>query len=162
MSDERPSKSNRMRKITGCLKRKVSSLLHLSRAPSPSSIERDSRSDNPTRWVTKFFSSTRTFHWNSLVFLRTLPRNVVPAIGPSTTAFTTEVFAVSPGAPISVPLIDQLGSESGRGFETLPTVSDYAALIVVFANYWLFSISLRSAVVHYRPLHLTQSKRSWN
>ena len=43
----------------------------------------------------------------------------------------------------------QLGSTSGP-----PNVSDHAALTIVVANYWLFSICLRSAVVHYRPLHL--------
>ena len=58
MSSERPSKTNRIHKITGSFKGKISSLLHLSRAPTPSSIEMDSSTDNPTRWVTKFFSPT--------------------------------------------------------------------------------------------------------
>lgn len=36
--------------------------------------------------------------------------------------------------------------------KTPHTVSDRAALTIVVANYWSFSISLRSDVVHYRPL----------
>jgi hypothetical protein len=47
MSSERPSETNHMRKIAGTFKGKLSSLLHLSRAPTPSSIEMDSSSDNP-------------------------------------------------------------------------------------------------------------------
>ena len=42
MSREGPFETNRMRKVAGSLKGKLSSLLHLSRAPTPSSIEMDS------------------------------------------------------------------------------------------------------------------------
>ena len=57
MSSERPSETNLIRKVAGSSKGKLSSL---SQAPTPSSIEMDSSSDNPTRCVTKFFSPT--FH----------------------------------------------------------------------------------------------------
>lgn len=49
MSSERPSETHHIRKVAGSLKKKLSSLLHLSRAPTPSSIEMDSTSDNATR-----------------------------------------------------------------------------------------------------------------
>ena len=72
MSSERPHGTNRIRKAAGSFKGKLSSLLHLSRAPTPSSIKMDSSSDNPTlssaRCVTKIFSPT--FHWNSLVLFK--------------------------------------------------------------------------------------------
>ena len=45
MSNERPSKDNRKDKIAQYFKRKVSSLLHLSRPPTASSIDMDSSSD---------------------------------------------------------------------------------------------------------------------
>ena len=67
MPSENPSETNRIRKVAGSFKGKLSSLLKLSRGPSPSSIEMDSSSDNPTRWVTIFFSPT--FHWNNFVLL---------------------------------------------------------------------------------------------
>ena len=47
MSSEKPYETNRIRKITGSFKGKLSSLLHLSRAPSLT-IEMDSSSDNPS------------------------------------------------------------------------------------------------------------------
>jgi hypothetical protein len=80
---------------------------------------------------------------------------VVPTVGAPTTAFATEAYTLSPDPTISVPVPNQLGSStsaSGRGLETPPMVSDRAALTIVVPNYWSFSISLRSAVVHYRPL----------
>ena len=46
MSNERPSEKNSTRKIAGSFKGKLSSLLRLSRAPTSSSIETDSTSDN--------------------------------------------------------------------------------------------------------------------
>jgi hypothetical protein len=49
MSNERPSDHNRIRRIAGSFKGKLSSLLHLSRAPTPSSIDKDSSSDNSTK-----------------------------------------------------------------------------------------------------------------
>ena len=157
MSSETPFKTNRIRKIAGSFKVKLSSLLHLSRAPTPSSIEMDPSSDYPTRRATESF--TPTFHWNSLVFLRISPLNVVPVVGVDhapTTAFATEVFS---GSPISASVPKQLSSASGRVLETLPTVSDQPALTIIVANYWSFSICLLSAVVNYRPLHLIPSCR---
>ena len=49
MSSKRPPETNRMRKIAGSFKGSLSSLLHLSRAATPSSIEMDLNSDNPTK-----------------------------------------------------------------------------------------------------------------
>jgi hypothetical protein len=53
MSNERLSDNTRMRKIAGSFKGKLSSILHLSRAPTasgtPSSIDMDSSSDNRTK-----------------------------------------------------------------------------------------------------------------
>ena len=92
----------------------------------------DPSSDNPTRWVTEFFSPI--FHWNSLVLLSILPLNVVPVAGvdhASTTEFATEACTLSPGTPISV---QQLGSASDRGLETPLTVSDHPVLTIVVAN----------------------------
>ena len=62
---------------------------------------------------------------------------MVPVVGVDhapATAFATEAYRLSPGAPISVPLPKQLGSASGRGLETPPTVSDHAVLTIVVAN----------------------------
>ena len=154
MSSERPSKTNRMPHVAGSFEGKLSSL-HLSREPTPSSIEIDSSSDNPTRWVTKFFSPT--FHWNSLVLLSISPLNMVPVVGighaPTTgTAFATEAYTLSPpGRPISVSVSKQLISATDRGLETPPTVSDHAVLTIVVANYWLFSTCLWPPIVYYCP-----------
>jgi hypothetical protein len=41
-----------------------------------------------------------------------------------TTAFATEAYTLSPGPPISATVPKQLGSASGQGLETPPTVSD--------------------------------------
>jgi hypothetical protein len=49
MSNERPSDNNCIRKIAACFKRKLSSLLHSSRAPISSSIVMGSSSDNRTK-----------------------------------------------------------------------------------------------------------------
>jgi hypothetical protein len=46
MSSERPFKNKPMRKIAGSLHEKLSSLLRLSRAPTASLMDVDSRSDN--------------------------------------------------------------------------------------------------------------------
>ena len=46
MSSERPSKNKPMRKIARSLQGKLSSLLRLSRAPTPSLMDVDPRSDN--------------------------------------------------------------------------------------------------------------------
>jgi hypothetical protein len=48
MSNQRPSDHTRGHKMAGSYKGKLSSLLRLSRAPTPSSIDMDSRSDNRT------------------------------------------------------------------------------------------------------------------
>ena len=77
---------------------------------------------------------------------------MVPAVGVDqapTTAFATEAYTLSPGPPISVPMHEQLGSTSGRGLETQPTVSDHAVLTIIVANYWLFS-TCPPPIVHYR------------
>ena len=50
---------------------------------------------------------------------------VVGADHAPTTAFATEAYTLSPGPLISVPVPKQLGSASGRGLETPPTVSDH-------------------------------------
>ena len=52
-SSERPSETNPIRKIAGSVKGKLSSLLHLSRAPTAPSIKMSSSSDTATlaRWV---------------------------------------------------------------------------------------------------------------
>ena len=82
---------------------------------------------------------------------------MVPVVGVGhapTTVFATEPYTLSPGLPISVPVSGsvpvpkQLGSASGRGSEIPPTVSDYAVLTIVVANYWSFSTC---PVVYYRP-----------
>ena len=49
MSSENPFETNPIRKIAGSFERMLFYPLHLSRAPSPSPIEMDSSSDNPTR-----------------------------------------------------------------------------------------------------------------
>ena len=49
MSNERSSDQSRIRKIAGSFKEKLSSLLHLSQAPTPSSIDMDSSTDNSTK-----------------------------------------------------------------------------------------------------------------
>ena len=151
-----------MHKIGGFFKGNLSSLLHLSRAPTPLPIEMDSSSDNATRWATEFFSPT--FHWNSS-YLRISQPNVVPIVDvddPLTTTFATEAYTLfsGPGAPISaaVPMSKQLESVSGGRLENPSTVSDHAALTIVITYYMSFSIRcLRSAVVHYRLLHLIPS-----
>ena len=59
-----------------------------------------------------------------------------------------------PGLPILVPVSPvptQLGSASGGGLETRPTVSGYAVLTIVVANYWSFSTCIRPPIVHYCP-----------
>ena len=48
MSSKRPSETNRIRKIAGSVKGKLSSFLHSSRAPTAPSIEMSSSSDNAT------------------------------------------------------------------------------------------------------------------
>ena len=49
MSNERSSDHARIRKVAGSFKEKLFSLLHLTRAPAPSSIDMDSSSDNRTK-----------------------------------------------------------------------------------------------------------------
>ena len=149
MSSELPE-TNRIRK------RKLSSLLHSSRAPTPSSIEIDSSSDNPTRRVTKILFPT--FYWNSLALFSTSPLNKVPVAGVDhapTTAFATEAYTLSPGSPISVPVSGsipvQFGSASGQGLETPPTVSGHAVHTIFVADYWSFRICLWPPIDCYRP-----------
>ena len=52
-----------------------------------------------------------------------------------TTPFATEAYTLSLGPPIWVPVPKQLGSAIGQGLETQHTVSDYAMLMNVVANY---------------------------
>ena len=54
---------------------------------------------------------------------------------------TTPSARSVPAAPESITVPKQLGSASGQGLETLPTVNEHAVLIVV-ANYWSFSTCL--------------------
>ena len=131
MSSKKQPEANRIRKFAGSFKGRFSSLFHLSREPSPSSIEMDSSSDNPTRWVTKSFSPA--FHGNSLVLLSIAPLDMVPVTGidATTAVFSSEAHILSPGAPNSVPVLNQLGSSSGRGSETPTTVSDHFLLTIV-------------------------------
>ena len=70
--------------------------------------------------------------------------------------FFTEAYP-GPEPPVSVPVPKQLGSASDRGLETPPTVSDHAALTIVVANYWSFSICAWS--VHYPSLCLIPSRK---
>jgi hypothetical protein len=59
-----------------------------------------------------------------------------------TTVFATEAYTQSLGPSISVPVSGlilvpkQLGSASGGGLETSPTVGDHAVPMIVVANYW--------------------------
>ena len=161
MSSKRPSKTNRIRNIAGSFKGKLSSLIHLSRAPTSSSIEMGSSSDNPTRWATEIIFSDISL--KGIILLSISLLNLVP-VGPvdhldhaPTTAFDTEVCSLS---PISVPVPKQLGSASGRGLETPPTVSDYVMLMIVIANYWPFSRCLWPPIAaHYRPYYLTNQNK---
>ena len=157
MSSEKPSETNRIRKIGGSFKGKLSSLLNFSRAPSPSSIEMESSSDNPTRWVTKFFSPT--IHWNNFVPSSRSPLNKVPVVrvdhATAPGMFSTKPYSLSPGPTISlpvsrsIPVPKQLGSASGG--ETRPTVSDHAVLTIVVVNYWSFSTCIWPPIVRYCP-----------
>lgn len=139
MSSERPSK---IRKIAGSFEGLLSSLFHLSREPTSSSIEMDSGSDSPTtKCVTKYFSST--FYWNSLLLSSVSPLNMIPVVGVDhapTTAFATKTYPQSPGPPITAPVHKQLGSGCGRGLETQPTVSDHP--------YSRLSLLMTSRLVH--------------
>ena len=85
---------------------------------------------------------------------------MVPVVGvdhASATAFGAEDNTLHPAPSISVPISGsipvpkQLGSASGGGLETSPTVSDHIMLTIVVANYWSFSTYIRPPVVHYRP-----------
>ena len=92
-------------------------------------------------------------------FLSILPLNAVPVVGVDhvpTTASVTEAYTLSAGPPISVPVSGlipvpkQLGSVSGQGLETPPTVSDHTVHMIVVANCWSCSTSLWLPIVHYR------------
>jgi hypothetical protein len=97
---------------------------------------------------------------------------VAPVVGvnqaPTNVFATTEASTVSPpiSAPVSSSILaapKQFGSTPG--LENPPTVGDHAALTnVVVADYWSFSICLRSPVVNYppHPLHLIPSRKQWN
>ena len=87
---------------------------------------------------------------------------MVPVVGVDhipTTAFATEAYTLSPDPPDSVPVSGsipvptQLGSASGGGLETPPTVGDLAVILIVVTNYWSFSTRprLRPPIDHYRP-----------
>ena len=73
---------------------------------------------------------------------------MVPVVGVDhapTTAFASEAYTLFSGPPISmlvsgsIPVTKQLGSASGRGLETPPTVSDHAMLTIVVVNYLSFA-----------------------
>jgi hypothetical protein len=140
MSSEEPSGTSRIPKMTGSFENKLSSPLHVSRAPSPSSI--GPSSDNPTRWATEIFL------WHSLKQSRIMnisPLNIVSVHGidnAPTTVFATEAYTESPGSPMPVPSPKQFGSASDQGLETSSTVSDNAMLTIVISNYWSFSTYL--------------------
>ena len=59
-----------------------------------------------------------------------------------TAAIATEECTLSLSPPISMPVPgsivvpERLGSASGRGLETPPTVSDHAVHMIVVANCW--------------------------
>ena len=171
MSSERQPEANRIRKIAGIFKGK-SSLLP--QAPTPSSIEMDSSTDNPTKWATICFSPI--FHWNlnSIVLLSISPLNIVPVVGVDYTDITatiTKAYTQAPGIPISASdslarsmsvVPKQLGFTGGRGLDIPPTVSDCAMLLIVVANYWSFSICLPPLAL-YRPRRLmSQCRYPWN
>ena len=89
---------------------------------------------------------------------------MVPMVGVDhapTTAFATEAYTLPPGPSVSVPVsgsmpvLKQLGSASGRGLETPPTVSDPAVHTIVVANYWSFSACLWPPIDHYHHRCLT-------
>ena len=143
MSSKRPPKTNHP--------------LHLSRAPSPSSIEMDSSFNNPTRWAIELFSLT--FHWDNLVLLSISPLNMVPVVD-APMAFATEAHTPPPGPPISVPVPKQLDSACDQGLETSPTVSDHVMLTIVVANYWLISICLWPRRIRSNRYRSTQMRMS--
>ena len=66
----------------------------------------------------------------------------------STTVYATdsEVYTLPSISPVpvsgSIPVAEQLVSASGQGFETPPTVSDHAVLMIVVADYLSFSTCL--------------------
>ena len=63
---------------------------------------------------------------------------MVPVIGVDhapTTAFAMKAYTPPPGLPTSLPMSNQLASASGQGLETQSTVSNYAMLMIVVANY---------------------------
>lgn len=134
MSSERQPETNRICNIcniAGTFKGKLSSILQLSRAPTPSSIEKVASSDNPTRWVTKILFSDIPLK---------LSRTSVAGIDhvPITASATDSVaYTLSPiPAPVSglIPVPKQLDSAGDRGLEASPTVSDHAVLKIVVAN----------------------------
>ena len=162
MSSKRPSETNRIRKIAGSVKGKLSSFLHSSRAPTAPSIETSSSSDNATlaRWVIwMLFSNILLKH--SFVHLRFSPLDATSADHALTTRFATEAHQSSEPA-ISVAVPKQLGSATDRGLETSSKVGDYSAPTIVVINYWSFSICLQSAGVHFRPLYLIPSSKKRN
>ncbi|KAF8813464.1 hypothetical protein BYT27DRAFT_6373108 [Phlegmacium glaucopus] len=90
MSNERPSKNNRMHRAARSFKGKLSSLLNLSRSPTPSSIDVGSSFDNHTIAMTDAGTSN-------------LPLNMAPVVGiDHAPVESTEAYIVP--APISVPV----------------------------------------------------------
>ena len=123
--------------------------LHLSRAPTPSSIEIDSSPDYPTRCIITLLSDI-SLKQSLTLLLSTSPLSMVPVAGVDhafTTVFATEAYTLSPGSPISGS--KQLGSTSGGGLGAPSTVSDHAVLTIVIANYWSFSTCLWPLIVRY-------------
>ena len=139
MSNEMPSDYTRICKIAGHFKRKLFSFLHLSQAPTQSSMDMSSNSDNSTKCV------TGPFHWllfNNSLLLSILPPNTHPVVGvnhlPTTVFAATEASTVSPpaSAPVSllIPAAPKQLASTPRP-ETSPTVSDHAVLMIITANY---------------------------
>ena len=102
--------------------------------------------ERSVRRRSKWIQALITLHRDSIslkqICISRIPLlNVVSAVDENhtlNTAFATEAYTLSSGPeqPISVPVSKQLGSVSGRGLETPPTVSDHGALMIVVTNYW--------------------------
>ncbi|KAF8813479.1 hypothetical protein BYT27DRAFT_7158386 [Phlegmacium glaucopus] len=118
MSNERPSKNNRMQKVTRSFRGKLSSLLHLSRSPTTSSIDVVSSSDNHTTATTDAGTSD-------------LPFNIVPVAGVDHAPVASmKAYTVPPPIPVpvsataaGVPRQPVSVSSAGPEHETPPTMS---------------------------------------
>ena len=154
-----------MRKITGTLQGKLSSFLHLSRAPTPSLIDIDSSSDNDitmtsarTRRVTESFCSncyltspyfTVICHsiWSLPLATSThLPQRLLLIQNSNHTQYLPQIrypfqrwYPPCPGNLILLVSQDQtLFSRS---------VAMFALMTVIVVNYYLFSARLRIPII---------------